>query len=142
METGFRPAEIVEVQTAALRRFRARQAERYLRGPIRMADIQAAAKLSGPCLALLLAIHYRHAITKQTVVTLPSGILSDFGIDKSAKRRALLRLESAKLIRVTRDPGKTAAVELMARPPPCRQGRLEAAPHPTAKTSLQTKIGK
>jgi hypothetical protein len=119
METGFRPAEIVEVQTAALRRFQARQAERYLRGPIRMADIRAAAKLSGPCLAVLLVIHYRRAITKQNAVTLPSGLLSDFGIDKSAKRRALLRLELAKLIRVKRTPGKTAVVELMARPPSC-----------------------
>jgi DNA-binding MarR family transcriptional regulator len=117
MEMGFRPAKIVEVQTAVLRRLKARQTARYLRGPIPLADIQAAANLAGGCLVVLLLIHHRHAVTKQQMVTLPSSLLSDFGIDKSAKRRALQHLESAKLIRVTRNPGKTAVVELLARPP-------------------------
>ena len=115
MEIGFRPTEIVEVQTATLRRLEARRAQHYLRGPIRMADIQAATKLGGSCLAVLLAIHHRQVVTKQEAVTLPSGLLSNFGIDKSAKRRALQRLELAKLITVKRIPGKTAVIKLTAR---------------------------
>ena len=54
MEMGFRPAKIVEVQTAVLRRLKARQTARYLRGPIPLADIQAAANLAGRCLVVLL----------------------------------------------------------------------------------------
>lgn len=109
----FRPTKIVEVETAASRRLTARRMEHYLRGPIRMKEIQAAAKLPGPCLAVLLAVHHRHAITKQSAVTLPSGLLSDFGIDKNAKMRALRRLELANLIRVTRTAGKSALIELV-----------------------------
>ena len=53
--------------------------------------------------------------TKRDAVTLPSGFLSDFGIDKNAKARALRSLELAKLISVKRMPGKTAIVKLVAR---------------------------
>jgi hypothetical protein len=112
MEIGFRPTEIVEVRSATLTRLEARRAEHYLRGPIRMTDIQEATKLGGSCLAVLLVIHHRQVVTKREAVTLPSGLLSKFGIDKSAKWRALQRLELAQLIRVKRIPGKTAVIEL------------------------------
>jgi hypothetical protein len=122
MEMEFRPTKIVEVKTEASRRLTASRAEHYLHGPIRMNDIQAAAKLPGSCLAVLLAIHFRRAVTRQKAVTLPSGLLSNFGIDAAAKMRALRHLESATLIQVTRTPGKTAVVELMERHRPARQG--------------------
>ena len=115
METDFLPTSVVEVQTDYVRRLKASQAEHYLRGPIRIVDIQAAAKLGGSSLAVLLAIHHRRVVTNQEAVTLPSGLLSEFGIDKSAKKRALQKLEAAKLIRVERAPGRTAVVELIAR---------------------------
>ena len=115
METSFRPTSIVEVQTDYGRRLKASRAEYCLYGPIRIADIKAAAKLGGACLALLLALHYRRAYTAQEAVTLPSGLLAEFGIDKSAKQRGLKRLEEAKLINVKRIPGHTAVVQLTAR---------------------------
>ena len=92
MQSEFRPTSVVEVQTEYARRLKARRAEYSLFGPIRIADIQAAAKLGGACLALLLALHYRRAYTAQDAVTLPSGFLAEFGIDKSAKQRALKAL--------------------------------------------------
>jgi hypothetical protein len=96
MEMEFRPTRIVEVPSTALRRLKVHRAEHYLRGPIRLADIKVAAKLGGSCLAVLLAIHFRCAVTKRNEVTLPSGFLSDFGIDKNAKARvAELRIGKA-----------------------------------------------
>ena len=115
MQSEFRPTSVVEVQTEYARRLKARRAEYSLFGPIRIADIQAAAKLGGACLALLLALHYRRAYTAQEAVTLPTGFLAEFGIDKSAKQRALKRLEDAKLINVKRIPGHSAVVQLTAR---------------------------
>jgi DNA-binding transcriptional ArsR family regulator len=80
--------------------------------------------LGGSCLALLLAIHFRRAVTESEAVTLPSGFLAEFGIDKSAKQRGLKRLEEAKLIDVRRIPGNTAVIELRAK----RKARTSSAP--------------
>ena len=113
--TAFWPTKVVEVETATSRRINALREGHYLRGPIRLADIQTATKLGGSSLAVLLIIHHRRVVTKQEAVTLPSGLLSGFGIDKSAKKRALQKLEAAKLIHVERAPGRTAVVELIAR---------------------------
>lgn len=121
METDFRPTGVVEVQTEYVRRLKASRAEHYLYGPVRIADVRAASKLGGVCLALLVAIHFRRAVTERETVTLPSGFLAEFGIDKSAKQRGLKRLEEAKLINVKRAVGHTAVIELRARSPRSRQ---------------------
>ena len=115
MHPEFRPTSVVEVQTKYARRLKQRRAEYNLFGPIRIADVQTATKLGGSCLPLLLALHYRRAYTTQEAVTLPTGFLTEFGIDKSAKQRALKRLEDAKLIIVRRIPGHSAVVRLTAR---------------------------
>lgn len=115
MQLEFRPTSVVEVQTEHARGLKTRRAEYSLFGPIRISDIQAAAKLGGACLALLLALHYRRAYTSKDAATLPTGFLAEFGIDKSAKQRGLKRLEVAKLITVKRIPGHSAVVQLTAR---------------------------
>jgi hypothetical protein len=122
MESDFRPTGVVEVETEYARRLKASRAEHYLYGPIRIADIQAAAKLGGQCVALLLAIHFRRAVTGQEAVTLPSGFLCEFGIGRSVKRRGLERLEAAKLINVKRITGHSAVVRLAARAKGKRRG--------------------
>jgi hypothetical protein len=117
MNLGLFPArvEVEEVETEVMRELKARRAEHYLRGPIRWADIQAAAKLGGSCLALLIAIHHRATVTGYDVVTLPSGYLSDLGIDRMAKWRALKMLEAEKFIIVMRSPGNSARIKLNKR---------------------------
>jgi hypothetical protein len=115
MEIDFRPTSVIEVQTEYARRLKASRAEHYLYGPVRIADVRVASKLGGSCLALLLAIHFRRAVTRRDAVTLPSGFLSEFGIDKSAKQRGLKRLEEAKLVDVKRAEGHTAVIELRAK---------------------------
>ncbi len=114
MHTEFQPTSVVEVKTVHSRRLKARRAEFSLFGPIRIADIQAASKLGGRCLALLLALHYRRAYTGEHSVTLPSGLLAEFGIDKSAKQRGLKRLEEAGLISAKRTAGHTTLIQLRA----------------------------
>jgi hypothetical protein len=115
MHPEFRPTSVVEVQTEYARRLKQRRAEYNLYGPIRIADVQTATKLGGSCLPLLLAVHYRRAYTAKEAVTLPSGFLAEFGIDRSAKQRGLKGLEAAKLITVKRMPGHSAVVQLTAR---------------------------
>jgi hypothetical protein len=124
METDFRPTGVVEVETEYARRLKASRAEHYLYGPIRIADVQAAAKLGGQCVTLLLAIHFRRAVTGQEAVTLPSGFLSEFGIGRGVKRRGLEGLEAAKLINVKRVVGHSAVIELRAKRK--RRGRTRA----------------
>src|SRR5258708_22328374 len=112
MRTEFRPTSIEEVETETMRRLKASRAEHYLHSPIRMDDIRAAANLGGPCVALLVLIHFRRAVTGKEAVTLPGGFLAEFWIDKSAKQRGLKRLEEAKLITVERAVGHTAVIQL------------------------------
>ena len=114
MVHGFRPTKVEEVETQYSRALKTRRAEYYL-SPIRIADVQAASKLGGSCLALLLTIHYRSVVTGRDVVTLPSGLMSDFGIGRTVKGRGLKVLEAAKLITVTRASGNSARVKLVTR---------------------------
>jgi hypothetical protein len=115
VETGFHPTGVEEVETKVMRELKASRAEHYLRGPIRIGDIHAAAKLGGSCLALLLAIHHRGTVTGHSTMTLPSGFLSDFGISPTAKWRCLRALEAARFITVKRIPGHSAVVQLTTR---------------------------
>jgi hypothetical protein len=115
MEAGFHPTQVVEVETKYLRELKARRAEHYLCGPIRIGDIHAAAKMGGSCLALLLAIHHRGTVTGRDAVTLPTGYLSDFGISPTVKWHCLRALEAVKFITVKRTPGHSAVIKLTTR---------------------------
>lgn len=103
---------VVEVETAVLRAAKARQAGRFLRGPIRMRDIAAASKLPGRALAVFLAVHHRTALTRSSAVKLPGALLRELGVNKDAKARALHQLEAAGLLSVRRNPGRSPTIEL------------------------------
>jgi hypothetical protein len=103
---------VVEVETAALHRSKARQAGRFLKGPIPLRDIVAASRLPGRALAVFLAIHHRVALTRNPFVTLPRRLLVDLGVDKDGKARALQALESAHLVRVERQRGRQPKITL------------------------------
>jgi hypothetical protein len=102
----------VEVETAALRAARARRAGRFLKGPIPMADIAAAARLPGKGLAVLLAVHHRAALTRNETVKLPAGLMNDLGVTKDGKARALRQLEAAGMITVHRKPGRSPIISM------------------------------
>jgi hypothetical protein len=78
-----------------------------------------AARLPGQALAVFLAVHHRVALTGNASVTLPKNLLSDLGVTRDAKARALHALEQAALVAVERNSGKTARVRLL---PAANQG--------------------
>jgi hypothetical protein len=103
----------VEIQTDFLKQSRVRRTGRFLKGPIPLRDICVAAKLSGKCLALFLAIHHQVALTGKSIVTLPASLLRDLGITRSTKARCLSALEQASLVAVSRSRGKGARMRLI-----------------------------
>ena len=104
-----------EIETDVSRRARTRHQGRFLKGPIPMAKITAAAVLPGKALALFLAIHHRTALTGQSTVTLPRSLLAELGIGRDAKARGLRDLEAAGLVHVERARGHTARVGLISK---------------------------
>ena len=101
-----------EVPTIASQANANRLHGRFLKGPIPMTAITAAARLPGQALSLLLAVHHQTALTRKSWVTLPKGLLTQLGVSRDAKARALQQLEAALLIRVVRAKGKTTRVSI------------------------------
>jgi hypothetical protein len=102
----------VEVQTNLLKQSKARRRERFLKGPIPLKDIAAAAILPGKSLALFVAVHHQIDLTGKPNVTLPATLLRQLGISRSAKARCLNALEQAGLVSVMRSKGRAARIEL------------------------------
>jgi hypothetical protein len=102
----------VEIETPVSRKTRMHRHGRFLKGPILMRELAIAAWLPGQALALLLVIHHQTALTRKATVTLPRGLLAQFGIGKDAKARSLRQLEDVRLIRVVRSTGRSALVGL------------------------------
>ncbi len=122
---AFNPTSIEEVETSCSRRSAPTVIPQYLRGPIPLDEIQIAAKLGGPCVALLVLIYYRRDVTKLKTVTLPNRLLERFGIGRNAKQRGLKNLEDAKLIDVERSTGHTVVIKLRER----KRKRSDARSH-------------
>jgi DNA-binding MarR family transcriptional regulator len=102
----------IEVKTNLVRQSKIRRGERFLKGPIPLKDIAAAACLPGHALALFLAVHHQTALTGKPVVTLPGRLLADLGIRRGAKSRGLKVLEKAGLVTVARSRGRAARIQL------------------------------
>ena len=101
-----------EVQTSFTRQAKIRRGERFLKGPIPLRDIAAAAQLPGKSLALFLAVHHQSALTGHPVVTVPTRLLAELGISRSTKARCLKSLEDAGLVAVVRSRGRAARIQL------------------------------
>jgi hypothetical protein len=101
-----------EVETGLTKRAKNCRARRFLKGPIPLPDIAAAARLPGKCLALFLAVHHQIALSGESTIKVLPRLLGDFGISRSAKARCLKLLEQAGLITVTRLKGGAARIEL------------------------------
>ena len=101
-----------EVQTRLVRQSKTRRTARFLKGPIPLLDIAAAARLPGQCLSLFLAVHHQTALTGKPTITLPGHLMAELGISRSAKARGLKLLERASLVIVTRSRGRAARIQL------------------------------
>jgi hypothetical protein len=91
-----------------------RRSTQYLRGPIPLAWLQAAACLPGRALHVGLALWYLIGVTGSMTVQLSSVRMAGFGVDRSAKRRALTALVRAGLITVDQVPGCNPMITVIA----------------------------
>ena len=104
--------EEAEVETSLVRQSKSRRLERFLKGPIPIREIAAAARLPGKALALLLAINHQTDLTGKVTVTLPASLLANLGISRDAKARGLKLLERVGLVSVVRSKGRAARIQL------------------------------
>jgi len=91
-----------------------RKGEHFLKGPIPLSWLKAAFRLPGKSPHVGIVIWYRAGLEKSGTIRLGNGVLEQFGIKPDAKRRALLHLEKAGLIRVQREPNKNPLVTLLS----------------------------
>lgn len=90
--------------------------QKFLKGPVPLAWLMAAARLSGKALAVGIVLWFRSGLERSNRVSLPTTLLVLFGIDRHAKARALESLEKASLIVVERRKGKNPVVTLLEAP--------------------------
>lgn len=87
--------------------------EQFLKGPIPLNWLARAADLPGKALQLSLALWYRAGLEKRGDIVLGNAVCAQFGVDRHAKRRALMALEQAGLVEVVREQGKNPKVTLL-----------------------------
>jgi hypothetical protein len=87
--------------------------EGFLKGPVPLAWLEAAARLPGRSLHAGLALWYAAGLTRSAVVPLSNISGVRFGLDRNAKYRALEWLEGAGLVKVERKLGRAPVVKIL-----------------------------
>jgi hypothetical protein len=95
---------------------RPKAGEKFLKGPIPLNWISAAARLPGKSLHVAIAIWFTASIEKSATVRLSNLGSLPFGLDRNAKYRALQWLEEARLIEVERKLGRSPMVTILETP--------------------------
>jgi hypothetical protein len=90
--------------------------ERFLKGPVPLAWLEAAARLPGKSLHAGIALWYAAGVARSAAVPLSNLSGVRFGLDRNAKYRALAWLEEAGLITVERKLGRAPVVTLLPGP--------------------------
>jgi hypothetical protein len=85
--------------------------ERFLKGPVPLDWLGAAAQLPGKATAVGVYLWFLTGVKNAAVVTL-SLRQSPFGLEKQAVRRAINQLEKAHLIKVKRGPGRPLTITI------------------------------
>ena len=85
----------------------------FLKGPIPMAWLNAAAKLPGKTLNVGIAIWWLAGMSKTTAFKLTRKALNQLGVSRDAASDGLRRLEANGLILVKRLPGQRSTVEIL-----------------------------
>ena len=85
-----------------------RQHRRFLKGPIPTRWLKTAAGLTGRALEVGLALWYKHGLLGQAdSIAVTNALVQVIGpISRKARYRALNALEKARLVAVTRQPGR------------------------------------
>lgn len=85
----------------------------FIKGPLPLVWMQAAARMPGKTLQVALALWYLAGLKKTTTVRLTSKPLNDMGVSRDAKYEALARLEQHGLVSVQQEPGQAPLVTLL-----------------------------
>jgi hypothetical protein len=80
--------------------------------------LKGAFSLPGNAGLVWLLVSHRSRVTKTAWVTLPQAMLNEWGIDKSAKSRALAALQAAGYVEVSHTHGRSAQVRLVRKSDP------------------------
>ncbi len=86
----------------------------FLKGPIPMAWLNAAAKFPGKTLNVGIAIWWLAGMAKTKTFKLTGKALKQLEVSRDAASDALKRLEARGLIRVQRSPGQRPTVEILS----------------------------
>jgi hypothetical protein len=101
----------------------ARRGARFIKGPLPLGWLAAAAKAGHPlALPVLLALKHKTDVVRQEWVKPPASVLRLFGVDKDGRSRAIAALERAGLVEVRRRRGRPPLVRLLPWRPGAAQG--------------------
>jgi len=92
---------------------RARVKGRFLMGPIPLNWLIKASVLPGKCIHVAVAIWFLTGVKKANTVPLSNKLLSEFGVDRFSKSRALRRLSNAGLVAVMQSKGCSPLVTVL-----------------------------
>jgi hypothetical protein len=93
---------------------RHKKGEKFLKGPVPLSWLASAAQLPGKSLHLGIVLWFLAGLKNTRSVSLSSSVLQRFGVDRSAKRRALSQLETAGLVSVHRHSGCNPLVTILS----------------------------
>jgi len=86
---------------------------RFLKGPVPLNWLMTTSRLPGKTLEVGIALWFLSGVNKNLSVRLSNKLLSEFGINRYAKHRALRVMEEANLISVFRKPGRSPVVTIL-----------------------------
>lgn len=107
------PSRLSPASLERSRKASERKSKHFLKGPVQLDWLCAAARLPGKCLALAVAIRFQCDISGQEPVAIGEGLCERFGIGRKAKYHCLKRLEEVGLIRVERSSGSLPRVSIL-----------------------------
>ena len=108
------PARRVDTAGPADRTRAAKREARFIKGPLSLGWVAAAAKAGHPlALPVLLALKHKADTLRQPWVKPPAAVLRLFGVDKDGRSRAIAALERAGLVEVRRRKGRPPLVRLL-----------------------------
>ena len=87
--------------------------EPFLRGPIPLGWVTAAASLPGKTINVALALWWRHGMAQGKPFKLTQTALTALNVERDAESRGIARLEQAGLIHVERKPGQRPLISLL-----------------------------
>lgn len=85
----------------------------FIKGPIDWDWICATAKCNGRALEVAIVLHFLSGLKKSKTIKLPNKIMSQMGVDRHAKSRALKKLENEGLIKVNRQQGQAPIITIL-----------------------------